>query len=530
MHHGPKKGGGKGFAANFAKTRDAWFCKPCNWKNQPSAKFCSCCGKAKQWVHDKDKDRQPRDKQAVALKKATDDIRKEFDEFRKELKGGGKGGQRKGPGTGNGGGGKGAAKETKGKGGGKGGAKGKGGGKANGGGPTEPVGERPDGPKGSKVVPGREVFVCYEGKNVPLDDLHEMLRACEPRMGEDHEICRGIRAAIDKAHEKRYELTDPEVTVQHLQSQITRKETAIGKQTGALVELRATRDDIDRQIAEASAKLHNDTQQIESMRKQLQQVQTAAAAKGEWFHPSQLDESAGQGLLRQWFLRAAPQLHDHYEQQAWKCTISEDYANKFMAWKNNTTVIRKFRQHASARTKDEVQSAEAEGFTRAVSAIGDMERAFFLPEFDPLFQTYTVHGASKQLVDVMLECWCTKGAGPVRATRPSALRISGPYFKHENQRTYIQCDPIGEDKVDEAKEVLFSHDPSVKEFVQKVEGSVDHTIAEKLDIRQYMSAILQHKDRIGDMVGVEEYMEQRKKARKEVEEDRGINSPRIPGI
>ena len=54
-----------------------------------------------------------------------------------------------------------------------------------------------------------------EGKTVSLDDLHEMVRTFAPRLGEDHRIVMDIRAAIGKAHEKRYELTDPDVSVVH---------------------------------------------------------------------------------------------------------------------------------------------------------------------------------------------------------------------------------------------------------------------------------------------------------------------------
>ena len=89
----------------------------------------------------------------------------------------------------------------------------------------------------------------------------------------------------------------------------------------------------------------------------------------------------------------------------------------------------------------------------------------------------------------------------------------------------MQYEPISEDKVDEAKNVLYTHDPSFMEFVQQVEGSVEHSFAEKMDMRQYMSAVLQHKERIDELVDVQEFMEQRKKARAEAAEAMGMNSP-----
>ena len=86
---GPKKGGGKGDASKFAKTALSWFCKPCNWRNQAGAAYCCKCGKAKQWVQDRN--RAPEDPQAAALKEKTDELRKEFNKALNELKSGGKG-------------------------------------------------------------------------------------------------------------------------------------------------------------------------------------------------------------------------------------------------------------------------------------------------------------------------------------------------------------------------------------------------------------------------------------------------------
>ena len=61
-NNGPKKGGGKGDVSKFAKTALSWFYKPCNWRNPVFAGFCSHCGKAKESVLDKNRDKQ-RDRQ-----------------------------------------------------------------------------------------------------------------------------------------------------------------------------------------------------------------------------------------------------------------------------------------------------------------------------------------------------------------------------------------------------------------------------------------------------------------------------------
>ena len=80
--------------------------------------------------------------------------------------------------------------------------------------PAQPAAQPAD---SSKVILGRDIWVPYEGKQVSLDDLHEMLRTLAPRMGDIHSMVLDIRKAIDAAHARRYELTDPETNVQHLE-------------------------------------------------------------------------------------------------------------------------------------------------------------------------------------------------------------------------------------------------------------------------------------------------------------------------
>ena len=50
------------------------------------------------------------------------------------------------------------------------------------------------------VGPGRGVIVNYKGKDVALDDLHNMLRAVDPWLGADHAMVLGYRDAIDSVH------------------------------------------------------------------------------------------------------------------------------------------------------------------------------------------------------------------------------------------------------------------------------------------------------------------------------------------
>ena len=236
----------------------------------------------------------------------------------------------------------------------------------------------------------------------------------------------------------------------------------------------------------------------------------------------------GQKLLREWFHAVAPGLFSHYEERGWKCSISERQGNEFVCWKNNTEVIRKFQMYASSRTKEEVQDHEKEAFLKAVSEIGGKEKPYFMAELDPLAGTYGVHQATTQCVQTVLVAWRARQSGPMRPVRPKATRISGPYFrpKEGEEPNYMECGPIADEKADEAKELLFAFDPTAKPFVQMVEGSSKYSMQDKLDVKCYMEAVVQNKDRIADLVGIQEYMQDAKRAQVGEDEVMGVNSPR----
>ena len=75
------------------------------------------------------------------------------------------------------------------------------------------------------------------------------------------------------------------------------------------------------------------------MQKQLESAKATASNKEEWFEPGQLDPTPAQKTLRQWIKHTMPELHEHYEAKAWKCTISEHNANHNLVWKSNIAAI-----------------------------------------------------------------------------------------------------------------------------------------------------------------------------------------------
>ena len=117
----------------------------------------------------------------------------------------------------------------------------------------------------------------------------------------------------------------------------------------------------------------------------------------------------------------------------------------------------------------------------------------------------------------------------MRINRPSPPHISGPYLlpRAGEDKVYIECKPIGDDKMDEAKDILFQHDPTAKDLVEDMETHGEAPVREKLCVKCYMSAVLQSKEEIERLVPVKEYLDQRKRARVEVEASMGVNSPRM---
>ena len=176
-----KGGGGKGGGGRSHKfasrTFQSWICGLCERRNPHDAAFCNRCGKSRRWVQ------KTLDKNAQVVNRSTDELRKVFEEFKYEF-------YAKGLGKGKDGGGKGKA-----------GGGGTGGGKGGGGGAgrqtntvaqsnaqsAKPKGDTPKSdPKQAqpKVVPGKDVYVLFEGKEVNLDTLHDFLRTMA-KLGEE---------------------------------------------------------------------------------------------------------------------------------------------------------------------------------------------------------------------------------------------------------------------------------------------------------------------------------------------------------
>ena len=75
---------------------------------------------------------------------------------------------------------------------------------------------------------------------------------------------------------------------------------------------------------------------------------------------------------------------------------------------------------------------------------------------------------------------------------------------------------------------MFKHDPAAEEFILKIEGCTENaSTRDKLDILCYMSAVLENKDKLEELVSVKDYVEKRKRARVEADETMGVNSPRM---
>ena len=115
-----------------------------------------------------------------------------------------------------------------------------------------------DTPSPSKPVSNYDVLVDFDEAQISLGHLHEMLESTKAYFPEGHKRIVEIRAAIDKGHQKRCQITDPEQLVPQTERNIVNKQRAIDKSISKIDELKAQRDDIDSQISNLESKLKDD--------------------------------------------------------------------------------------------------------------------------------------------------------------------------------------------------------------------------------------------------------------------------------
>lgn len=230
-----------------------------------------------------------------------------------------------------------------------------------------------------------------------------------------------------------------------------------------------------------------------------------------------------------------PALCQFYECQGWKCTIAESDANEFLAWEAYVGSITRLKEHAVSTCKSEVQQDVVAKASKAVAGLAKMEMSYIPNTLDPLLQCISVLQQSDQLMGALLDEWCmgSGGGGPgggcVQPNTTNTIHISGAYLlpRAGEDKVYIECKRVGDDNMDEAKAFLFQYDPTAKDLEEDMETHGETRVREKLDVKCYMSALLQSKEEIERLMPVKEYLDQRKRARVEVEASMGVHSSRM---
>ena len=186
-----------------------------------------------------------------------------------------------------------------------------------------------------------------------------------------------------------------------------------------------------------------------------------------------------------------PAVHHFYKCKGWKCTIAESDAIEFLAWEAHVASITRLKQHAVSRCKAEVQQDVLAKASKAVAGLAKMTTLYIPSTLDPLRRCMSVLQQGDQHTGALLDEWCMVpgGGGPdggcVRINRPSPLHINGPYVlpRAGEDTVYIECKPVDDDKMDEAKDILFQHDPTAKNLVEDIETNGEITVREKLDVK-----------------------------------------------
>ena len=127
-----------------------------------------------------------------------------------------------------------------------------------------------------------------------------MLASNKAIFHEGHRRIVEIRNAIDQAHNKRCEHTDPTQLVQETERNISNKERSIERCSNKIADLKAQRAEIDESIAAEEGKLRAEQVLLDSFRQRLEmaKVRQQESASPLGVLPAVLDKDVGQPTLR----------------------------------------------------------------------------------------------------------------------------------------------------------------------------------------------------------------------------------------
>ena len=191
-----------------------------------------------------------------------------------------------------------------------------------------------------KPLPGREVFVDFDGKSCSLDDLNAMLRPTVRSLGNDSNRAGEIREAIGRAHAKRQEQMDPQSRIEYLEKILgTKTKEAENNENEVLKcqdEIAALADKLEKlrargaQVADDIGKVKND-------------ILAASAEIGKddakpGFTAKRCD-ILQTPLFRLWLRHNQPEVYEFQEDTGWS-TISDKLLLRFKRYEVHCLRVR----------------------------------------------------------------------------------------------------------------------------------------------------------------------------------------------
>ena len=546
-----KGGGGGGNAKDWGRRGNdkpndqrSWQCRNCKSLTNPkNAKFCGGCASKRdecerqpadsrdKIFRDVEKKFAEREKKFAErekqLRKDFADLKKTFDQKGPNTTGGGNGGGH-GGGKGGNGGGNGA-----GKGGGNAGKRwGNGNGKdvscpppgqaaaAASQGPVAANGAAAsDTPSPSKPVSNYDVLVDFDEAQISLGHLHEMLESTKAYFPEGHKRIVEIRAAIDKGHQKRCQITDPEQLVPQTERNIVNKQKAIDKSISKIDELKAQRDDIDSQISNLESKLKDDQTLLEEFKQRLEQAksrqQQIAAPTGVL--PVSLDKEPGMPVLRRWMQANYVDLYNHCEHTQWKQHIAGPHADQFMQWVKHQDAINGFAKYASNRAVAELEPREVEAARGALKCILELPHRFMDGPAARAVDEYSsgIDIGEKQAFGpqcTVLLSWIKDTQvpfAPMGNKKLNRSRMSGPYLLPEEEGKDLEPINISSSYDPttiwiDARSILRDHDATMLDCLPQPDNKRGYEFIQAAE--KYAAAVVQNKDKLRRIPRFDDYI------------------------
>ena len=511
--------GGNGNQPSKSSKKSMWQCKKCRGDVWSSGGFCTGCGGSKSEC----KRTVQVNPNITKLMEENRKIREEFDKFKKDMQ------KQASPSSGrqvlDGGGGQ--------KGNGAKGAWSKGppplaaqrpvAGAAAADDPPHNPHNPPQGDVSRRAPNTKEVWVEFDGANVTLATLHDMLEYNKKLFPESHPRIKEIRDAIARGHRLRSENMEPEALVTQTERNIANKERAIDKIKDTIARLKAQRDEVDRAILTEEAKLNSEVDLLQTFQQRLQEAKDRKKAKddanGSVF-ASCLDKAVGMPTLRKWLAANYPQFHEYMEEHRWQVPMSKCHADSFVLWREDQATVNSFARYSSSRSISQIDETEVQIARKALERLIRGPVQFMEGCAEKAVSMYREGRATQPFeaeCPLLLE-WAkpeTVGFAAVRPKSSAVKRMSGPYLlpkKEGEQRQPLQVQENVDfaDMRQQARVILKDVKPvCFRALVDFESKERDERPSEQIKATDHFcAAVVQHTALLGDMPSYDEYIEE----------------------